>query len=169
MNTALYTIGHSNVPLAVFLSALADNRVTQLVDVRSKPRSRFAQFNGRALASSLDEHGIAYTFMGDQLGGMPRDPGVAAMWKQGGINAMVIAHLRTTDHWRAGIVALCREITNDARPLAIMCSEGDPMKCHRSAIAQDAVAALPSLRVVHIAVGRYGSPPNVKRTRIELP
>jgi uncharacterized protein (DUF488 family) len=153
----------------VFLSALTGNRITRLADVRSKPRSRFAQFNGRALAASLDEHGIGYSFMGDQLGGMPRDPDIAAMWKQGGINPVVIAHLRTTDHWRAGIVALCREITNDARPIAIMCSEGDPTKCHRSAIAEDCVAALPSLRVVHIAVGRYGSPPNVKRTPVELP
>jgi uncharacterized protein (DUF488 family) len=169
MNAALFTIGHSNVSLGTFLSALADNGVRRLVDVRSKPRSRFAQFNGRALATSLDEHGIAYTFMGDQLGGMPRDPGVAAMWKQGGINPMVIAHLRTTDHWREGIAALCAQVVNGKDAIAIMCSEGDPMKCHRSAVAEDAIAALPTLRVVHIAVGRYAAPPDVKRAPVELP
>jgi hypothetical protein len=51
---AVLTVGHSTRPIADFVALLRAHGVTQLVDVRTVPRSRHnPQFNGDALAASL--------------------------------------------------------------------------------------------------------------------
>ena len=56
----MMTIGHSTLPLEVFLQALKDNGCRLLVDVRSIPRSRHnPQFGQEALFASLEAAGIA--------------------------------------------------------------------------------------------------------------
>jgi hypothetical protein len=68
--STILTIGHSNHPIGRFITRLADAGVTAVADVRSAPVSRFSpQFNKKALSASLGEHGIAYAFLGDELGG----------------------------------------------------------------------------------------------------
>ena len=151
--STLYTIGHSNGGIEPFVSALHEHAVTLLIDVRSKPRSRFAQFNGRPLQAHLRDAGIDYAYMGDQLGGMPRDPSWATRWKQGGVDPTVIDHLRSTEHWRDGIAALASIVSkNDAT--CIMCSEREPANCHRAAVAEDVAAAVPALAITHVVAAR---------------
>jgi len=43
----VWTIGHSNHPWLEFVALLRRTGITALADVRSTPRSRFAQFNAR--------------------------------------------------------------------------------------------------------------------------
>ena len=70
----LFSIGHSNVPAVRFAAMLQNAAVTAVADVRSVPNSRwFPWFSQRALAAQLNGIGIAYTAMGDTLGGRPRD------------------------------------------------------------------------------------------------
>ena len=70
----LFSIGHSNIPAARFAAMLQDAAVTAVADVRSVPNSRwFPWFSQKALAAQLNGIGIAYTAMGDTLGGRPRD------------------------------------------------------------------------------------------------
>jgi uncharacterized protein (DUF488 family) len=76
---SLFTIGHSNRPLADFLALLAENRIEHLADVRRFPGSRrYPQFGRDALAASLAQAGIACTHF-PALGGrrktLPRPPG----------------------------------------------------------------------------------------------
>ncbi len=55
------TIGHSTRPVAEFIKLLSAHGVTQLVDVRTVPRSRHnPQFNTDALPASLASAGIGY-------------------------------------------------------------------------------------------------------------
>lgn len=55
------TIGHSTRPLSEFLALLAAHSVTQLVDVRTVPRSRHnPQFNRDTLPTALEIAGIHY-------------------------------------------------------------------------------------------------------------
>src|SRR3546814_7189158 len=55
----LWTVGHSNRPLADFLALLAGNGIERVADVRAFPRSRTnPQFNGDTLPASLTEAGI---------------------------------------------------------------------------------------------------------------
>ena len=70
----LFSIGHSNIPAERFVAMLQDAAVTAVADVRSMPNSRrFPWFSQKALAAQLGGIGIAYTAMGDTLGGRPRD------------------------------------------------------------------------------------------------
>jgi hypothetical protein len=51
---AVLTVGHSTRPIGEFVGLLRAHGVSQLVDVRTVPRSRHnPQFNGDALAASL--------------------------------------------------------------------------------------------------------------------
>jgi uncharacterized protein (DUF488 family) len=121
---AIFTIGHSNHPIGRFIALLADAGVTAVADVRSAPVSRFSpQFNRKALSASLGEHGIAYTFLGDKLGGRPQQPemftgGVADYEK-----------MAATESFRVGL----NRLIDGARRYrtAAMCSEADPLDCHR--------------------------------------
>src|SRR5271157_2261897 len=70
----LFSIGHSNIPAARFAAMLQDAAVTAVADVRSVPNSRWLPwFSQKALAAQLKGIGIAYTAMGDTLGGRPRE------------------------------------------------------------------------------------------------
>ena len=68
------TIGHSNHTIERFMELLRQHHVTAVADVRSAPYSHMhVQFNRKALASALKQEGIAYSFLGKELGGRPAD------------------------------------------------------------------------------------------------
>jgi len=67
----LWTIGHSNHPLEVFLDLLAQHHIELLVDVRSSPYSGYAaQFNREAIGPALRGRAVAYRYLGDRLARM---------------------------------------------------------------------------------------------------
>src|SRR5690349_5296810 len=71
----LWTVGHSNVPAEHLLELLADVGIEALVDVRSRPYSRFnPQFDREAFTATLAEARVRYLHLGDVLGGRPDDP-----------------------------------------------------------------------------------------------
>jgi uncharacterized protein (DUF488 family) len=130
----LFSIGHSNIPAERFAAMLQGSGVSNVVDVRSVPSSRwFPWFSQQALAAQLAGAGIAYTAMGDTLGGRPNDPslyreGVAdyeAMAKQSGFR-------RALDQLR-GLVAHSR--------ICLMCAEREPLDCHRCLLVGRQLAA----------------------------
>ena len=66
----MLTIGHSTLPIDIFLRALKDNDVALLVDVRTIPRSRYnPQFGMEELSASLRSADIDYNWM-QSLGGL---------------------------------------------------------------------------------------------------
>src|ERR1035438_5525902 len=68
------TIGHSDHTIERLIELLGQHHVTAVADVRSSPYSQMnAQFNREALASALKQAGIAYSFLGKELGGRPAD------------------------------------------------------------------------------------------------
>jgi uncharacterized protein (DUF488 family) len=121
----LFTIGHSNLELEVFLALLARHRVQTLADVRSRPASfRFPQFNRESLESGLASAGIRYEFFGESLGGRPTDPRV---YREDGL--VDYAARRRAPDFAEGIdraLALSRTSVT-----ALMCAEEDPLQCHR--------------------------------------
>lgn len=120
----IFTVGHSNHSIERFLGLIAGAGVSAVADVRSSPFSRFSpQFNREALKASLAGAGVAYSFLGDELGGRPRSSHLYA----GGVadyEAMAL-----TPEFKAG---LQRVLTGAQRyVVALMCSEMDPLDCHR--------------------------------------
>jgi uncharacterized protein (DUF488 family) len=120
----LFSIGHSNIPAARFAAMLRDAAATTVADVRSMPNSRwFPWFSQKALVTQLNGIGIAYTAMGDTLGGRPRD---ASLYRDGVADYEKMAK---RPEFRAGLDRL-QEII--ARPrVCLMCAERDPLDCHR--------------------------------------
>ena len=73
----LYTAGHSTVELDDFVELMTTNEIEVVADVRSKPRSRLPHFDQVPLETALHDARVSYRFLGDRLGGMPRDPRIA--------------------------------------------------------------------------------------------
>jgi len=151
----LFTVGHSTATLDQLIETLRANDVQVLVDVRSKPRSRLPHFDQYPLQSAVEEAGLRYRFMGDRLGGVPRDPAVRQRWQQGRLDPVIIAHLRGSDEWADGIDELRRLITSGGgTDVCIMCSEADANECHRKAVALDVAEAVSGLEIVHLSMSK---------------
>jgi uncharacterized protein (DUF488 family) len=121
----IYTVGHSNIALARFIDLLRIHMIQVLVDTRSQPYSRYVpQFNRASLKTSLAYAGIAYLYLGDELGGRPRDE---RYYRPEG--TVDYDRLAEAPVYREGIERLKREA--EGRRLALMCSEADYRHCHR--------------------------------------
>jgi uncharacterized protein (DUF488 family) len=138
----ILTIGHSNHPIGRFIALLAEAGVTAIADVRSAPVSRFSpQFNKKALSALLGEHGIAYVFLGKELGGRPQQldlftGGVADYEK-----------MAARESFQDGLNRLIDGATRYR--IAAMCSEADPIDCHRCLLVARALNER-GLPVAHI-------------------
>ncbi len=122
---SIYTIGHSNHSWDVFKELLTAKGIETLVDVRSRPVSRFAPFsNKRVFPTLLETAGVEYQFMGDSLGGRPHDP---SLYDAAG--KPDYQKIRDSDAFREGMENLV-EVAEGAVTV-VMCSEGEPTRCHR--------------------------------------
>jgi uncharacterized protein (DUF488 family) len=67
---AVFTVGHSTLPIERFIALLRAFGIERLVDIRAMPRSRHnPQFNNTALAGSLTAAHIEYAHI-QALGGL---------------------------------------------------------------------------------------------------
>lgn len=125
MSHKLYTIGHSATQFPTFLSMLKRTEVSLLVDVRSKPQSlRFPHFDQVELERTMPMEDIHYVFLGEELGGRPEDP------KAYGSDGIVDYQARRKSYaFRVGIERVINDLSKN--DLALMCSEEDPLNCHR--------------------------------------
>ncbi len=70
----IYTIGHSAHPIDKFLALLHQHGITALADVHSVPYSRrHPQFKKQTLSEALADAGIAYVYLGRELGARAAD------------------------------------------------------------------------------------------------
>jgi uncharacterized protein (DUF488 family) len=120
----LFSIGHSNTPPERFVALLQGAGVTLVGDVRSTPASRhFPWFSKSHLAARLAQAGVDYAWMGDALGGRPRDE---SLFHDGVADYEAMAR---RPEFGAGIDRLLVEIAQ--KRVAIMCAEREPLDCHR--------------------------------------
>ncbi|MBR0869647.1 DUF488 domain-containing protein [Bradyrhizobium tropiciagri] len=125
MVDAVYTIGHSTHPVEKLIALLKQHGITALCDVRSRPYSRMnPQFNRESLKNALREVGIAYVFLGAELGARSEDKNC---YRDGQVQYDLLAR---TDLFRRGIERV-KEGTKLYR-LALMCAEKEPLDCHRT-------------------------------------
>lgn len=143
MRYPIYTIGHSNLGISAFLAHLRRHDVTAVADVRSQPFSRHhPQFNRDALRASLKQAGIAYVFLGRELGARSENEDCY-------VDGVVqYDRLAQTALFQQGLERLLKG-SRDHR-IAMMCAERDPLTCHRTIL----VARQLSFRgaeILHIA------------------
>lgn len=143
MGREIYTIGHSSVPMEQFLDTLRRHGITLVVDVRSRPYSRYApHFNQRSLESHLHLTGIAYRYMGHELGGKPDNPHL-----HGPDGEPDYDRIERSMLYRRGIDQLLP--LTDRQKVALLCSEADPRQCHREKLLARTLRRQ-DVRVIHI-------------------
>lgn len=120
----ILSIGHSTLAYDQFLARLKQAGATAVADVRTAPFSRhFPQFNRDVLKAALTGDGIAYVFLGDELGGRPSE---AESYTDGVADYEKMARSQS---FRRGLDRL-RQGARTYR-IAMMCSERNPLDCHR--------------------------------------
>lgn len=127
MIKSLFSIGHGNRNRNEFLLLLQEFNIEYLVDVRSIPYSKYnPQFNQNELRHFLEENKIKYIFMGDTIGGRPKDK--TCYDNDGKVDYEI---LKTKDFFLSGIERI-KVAYDKGINLVIMCSESKPCECHRS-------------------------------------
>lgn len=134
----VFTIGHSTRPIGVFIRLLKAHGVQRVVDVRSIPRSRHnPQFNRDRLSPALHGARIHYRHM-PGLGGLrrarPDSPNMG--WRNASFRGY--ADYMQTREFEDSLKRCIRLAKQE--PVALMCAEAVPWRCHRSLIA-DALLA----------------------------
>ncbi len=108
----LYTFGHSNHSFEYFLKHLKGADIDYLVDVRSKPYSRWnPHFSRPQLSALLKRAGIRYLWGGKFLGGL----------------GSTSVESRIFQIKMGEVVKLAQD-----HNVCLMCSEKDPATCHRA-------------------------------------
>ncbi len=129
----ILTIGHSTRPLDEFIAMLKGHAVEQLADVRTIPRSRHnPQFNRDSLPAALRRVHIGYVHL-PGLGGLrkPRPDSPNTAWRNASFRGY--ADYMLTPAFEDGLAEL-RTLAQDG-PVAVMCAEAVPWRCHRSLLA----------------------------------
>src|SRR5918911_4544664 len=105
----IYTVGHGRHPFDYFLSLLRRHGINFVCDVRSVARSRWPQYQGRALSEALLNEGIGYEHLPECGGKVIAPP----------------------DELGRGLDRIV-ELASEAR-VTIMCSESKPLTSHVNA------------------------------------
>jgi uncharacterized protein (DUF488 family) len=138
----VFTIGHSSHTQERFLALLRGAGVTAIADVRTAPYSRrHPHFNREALRAALQSEAIAYVYLGKELGGRPSH---SELYSAGVADYEKMA--------QAGEIAQGLDrLMEGARKyrVALMCSEREPLHCHRCLLVSRALAQR-GVRIGHI-------------------
>jgi len=154
----LYTVGHSNHPIEKFIGLLTANGITAVADVRSRPFSRrHPQFNKERLAAQLMQHGIAYVFLGKELGARSEDP---ACYEDGKVQ---YPRLAATAAFKAGIERVLAGA--EKFRVALMCAEKEPLDCHRTLLVSRALEST-GVSIMHILADGSVEPQDKTMSRL---
>ena len=119
----IYTIGHSNGTTEELLSLLTLAGIDCVVDVRSVPASAYTpQFNKENLKRYLSSKGIYYLHFGEEFGARRYDAII-----DGQVN---FEKAVTTPAFLKGVERVKNGV-EQGHNIALMCSEADPLACHR--------------------------------------
>ena len=122
----IYTIGHSSHSIEYFYDMLDEYGVNCVVDVRSFAASTYnPQYNKEALSSFLKSKKINYLHFAKEFGARHTSPSL--LDEDGKID---FEKVRKTASFKEGKDRLWKGVASGFT-IALMCSEADPLDCHR--------------------------------------
>jgi uncharacterized protein (DUF488 family) len=122
----IFTVGHSNHTIDYFYELLESQQINCLVDVRSMPASKYSpQFNQEPLKNFLKSKGVVYMHFKDEFGARHEEEEV--LDENGQVDFELF---RKTFNFQQGVERVDIGASKGYR-IALMCSEGDPLECHR--------------------------------------
>lgn len=140
----VFTIGHSNHSLEHFTGLLKSQNISVICDVRSSPYSKYSpQFNKDIIAKALSDVDIEYVFLGRELGARRTEK---SCYVEGQARYDLIARLPV---FQKGLEQVLQRI--ETQVTALMCSEADPLTCHRTILLSRELMKMTSeLQIMHI-------------------
>ena len=140
----IFTIGYGNRSIAAFAKILQSFDIQYLIDVRSKPYSKFnVNFNPEKLRFLLAEKGIIYAFLGDLLGGRP-----AAIACYDAVGNLDVEEVKKQPFFQQGLRRL-KTAYDKKLKVVLMCCEADPSVCHRTKLVAESLENQ-GIKVAHI-------------------
>ncbi len=144
----IYTIGYGGREIKEFIELLQKYKIDRLVDVRTSlyTSAYHRDFHKKVLPGKLKKEHIKYTCMCKNLGGRPGATG-KDYFKDGKLNA------ERCEGERGGYmddIETLKSWAQRGKRLAIMCSEKDPARCHRSYVVGRTLAKYKEFEVLHI-------------------
>lgn len=122
----IYTVGHSTHPLDFFLELVKMVEINCIVDVRSVPASAYnPQYNQEPLSKFLKRNHIEYLHFAEEFGARQTDVG---LFDDEGV--LDFDKVRKTRSFNHGVERVWSGVDKGFR-VALMCSESDPLDCHR--------------------------------------
>lgn len=144
--TSLFTIGYEGVGIENWVEILKQNGISLVIDVREKPISRKKGFSKTILCDILTNNDINYLHMG--ILGSPPDlrSELHATQNYPSFFGKYLGYLRKQS---GALKIVISKVNKDTT--CLMCFEKDPLKCHRSVIADYLLAKYPGdVRVEHL-------------------
>src|ERR1700752_3026173 len=144
---AIFTLGHSTLPIERFIAILQIYGIERLADIRTIPRSRHnPQFNGTALANSVTAQHFEFMHI-PALGGLRRarkdSPNTG--WRNTCFRGY--ADYMQTEAFEERLATLIH--MSRQKCTAIMCAEAVPWRCHRSLVADAlSVRGIPAVEIL---------------------
>ena len=131
----LFSVGHSNQSIEEFFQLLESQRIDCILDVRSMPYSKYTpHFNEAPLKAWLNQHGVLYAPFGKHFGARRSDCLKETKFVKKGekeIKPQVNFELGVnTLDFLSGVDRLNKAL-DQGRRVSLMCSEADPLGCHR--------------------------------------
>ena len=142
MTAVVFTVGHSTHSSTKLIELLRGNDITAISDVRSQPYSRMnPQFNRETLQSAVKAAGIAYVFLGRELGARTED---RTCYVEGKVQ---YDRLANTALFQEGLARVEQGAVRHR--IALLCAEKDPLTCHRTILVVRQLVAR-GLQAAHI-------------------
>jgi len=122
----IYTIGHSTHPVDYFLELIRKYGVNCIIDVRSVAASSYnPQYNEEPFKNFLKNNKIVYMHFSEEFGARQSDPDL--LDEKGKVD---FEKVRKSRLFQDGLERVWKGI-NKGEVIAIMCSESEPLDCHR--------------------------------------
>lgn len=146
----VYTIGYAGITLDKFLETMKELNISILVDVRSLPKSKyFYQFNDVSLKNLLNSVGVSYENWKNEFGARQDN---LDFYQDGILNYDIFAK---SEQFQKGISKV-KELQKENKNICLMCSEIDPINCHRAILCGRYISK-ENIEVKHIIAKRDGS------------
>ena len=147
----VYTIGYSGYEnnTDLFLDELKKRNISVLIDVRSDPYSaHFDNFNKEPFSKKLETNNILYRNYCNEFGAKQLDRSCYSRF-DGEKNRIDYQLFTQTERFKDGVNKLKKMHDLGYIP-AIMCSEKDPINCHRAIMIANSLSNEYSMTVFHI-------------------
>ena len=140
----IYTIGYSGFKIEKFLETLNFYSIKALIDVRSNPYSKyFLDYNKNILENTLRKNGNIYRNYDIEFGARQTDK---KFYNSEGV--LDFEKFSLSPQFQSGVKKILKGLEQNYS-FVLMCSEKEPINCHRAILVSRAFNEL-GIKVIHI-------------------